>query len=137
MKVKFWNFLDFNETEKHNQLKKFCETIELVRDGEHSNNLTSYGYVKDRDKVKKLIEENILASGVDPKILPINLLDPKFKEVIVSKIPSARLGDPEDIANAVLFLASKQSNYINGTSSDDRFTYLDIFTPEFSIGIST
>ena len=31
-----------------------------------------------------------------------------------SKIPSARLGDPEDIANAVLFLTSNQSDYING-----------------------
>ena len=40
--------------------------------------------------------------------------DPKFKEIIVSKIPSARLGDPQDIANAVLFLASSQSDYING-----------------------
>ena len=41
-------------------------------------------------------------------------IDPKFKEIIVSKIPSARLGDPQDIANAVLFLASSQSDYING-----------------------
>ena len=41
-------------------------------------------------------------------------IDEKFKEVIVSKIPSARLGEPEDIANAVLFLASENSNYING-----------------------
>ena len=41
-------------------------------------------------------------------------IDDKFKEIIVSKIPSARLGDPEDIANAVLFLASDLSNYING-----------------------
>ena len=38
----------------------------------------------------------------------------KFKEIIISKIPSARLGDPNDVANAVLFLASDQSNYING-----------------------
>ena len=37
-----------------------------------------------------------------------------FKEIILSKIPSARLGSPEDIANAVLFLASDQSIYING-----------------------
>ena len=37
-----------------------------------------------------------------------------LKRVIISKIPSARLGEPEDIANAVLFLASDQSNYING-----------------------
>ena len=41
-------------------------------------------------------------------------IDPKFKEIMISKIPSARLGDPEDVANAVLFLASKQSSYING-----------------------
>ena len=41
-------------------------------------------------------------------------LDEKFKELIISKIPSARLGDPEDIANAALFLVSDQSNYING-----------------------
>lgn len=34
------------------------------------------------EKVKKLIEENISASGVDPKIPPINLLDPKFKEEV-------------------------------------------------------
>ena len=41
-------------------------------------------------------------------------LDDKFKEAIISKIPSARLGHPDDIANAVLFLCSNQSSYING-----------------------
>ena len=41
-------------------------------------------------------------------------IDDKFKEFIISKIPSARLGEPDDIANAVLFLSSYQSNYING-----------------------
>ena len=40
-------------------------------------------------------------------------IDEKFKEVIISKIPSARLGEPEDVANAV-FLASSLSDYING-----------------------
>ena len=41
-------------------------------------------------------------------------IDEKFKEIIVSKIPSARLGEPDDIANAVLFLASNDADYING-----------------------
>ena len=30
-------------------------------------------------------------------------IDDKFKDIIISKIPSGRLGIPEDIANAVLF----------------------------------
>ena len=41
-------------------------------------------------------------------------IDDKFKEAIISKIPSARLGKPDDIANAVLFLSSDQSDYVNG-----------------------
>ena len=41
-------------------------------------------------------------------------IDDKFKDAIISKIPSARLGEPDDIANAVLFLISNQSDYING-----------------------
>ena len=41
-------------------------------------------------------------------------IDEKFKEMIISKIPANRLGQPEDIANAVVFLASSSSNYING-----------------------
>ena len=41
-------------------------------------------------------------------------LDENFKEAIISKIPSARLGEPNDIANAVVFLCSNQSSYING-----------------------
>ena len=41
-------------------------------------------------------------------------LDDKYKEAIISKIPSARLGDPDDIAYAVQFLCSNQSDYING-----------------------
>ena len=41
-------------------------------------------------------------------------IDDKFKEAIVSKIPAARLGEPEDIANVVLFLASAISDYVNG-----------------------
>ena len=36
------------------------------------------------------------------------------KEQILKKIPMGRLGAPEDIANAALFLASDLSNYITG-----------------------
>ena len=62
---------------------------------------------------KKNININCISPGFI-KTAMTEKIDDKFKEVIISKIPSARLGEPEDIANAVLFLSSEQSNYING-----------------------
>ena len=62
---------------------------------------------------KKNININCISPGFI-KTAMTDKIDEKFKEVILSKIPSARLGEPEDIANAVLFLSSDQSNYING-----------------------
>ena len=62
---------------------------------------------------KKNINVNCISPGFI-KTAMTDKIDEKFKEVIISKIPSARLGEPEDVANAVIFLASPQSDYING-----------------------
>ena len=62
---------------------------------------------------KKNININCISPGFIKTVMT-DKIDDKFKEIIVSKIPSARLGEPDDIANAVLFLSSDQSNYING-----------------------
>ena len=62
---------------------------------------------------KKNININCISPGFI-KTAMTDKIEDKFKEVIISKIPSARLGEPDDIANAVLFLISEQSNYING-----------------------
>ncbi|MDC0419343.1 3-oxoacyl-ACP reductase FabG [Candidatus Pelagibacter sp.] len=62
---------------------------------------------------KKNINVNCISPGFI-KTAMTDKIDDKFKNIIVSKIPSARLGEPDDIANAVLFLSSDQSNYING-----------------------
>ena len=62
---------------------------------------------------KKNININCISPGFIKTAMSDKIED-KFKEIIISKIPSARLGEPDDIANAVLFLTSDQSNYING-----------------------
>ncbi len=62
---------------------------------------------------KKNININCISPGFIQTAMT-DRLDDKYKEAIISKIPSARLGHPDDIANAVLFLCSKQSSYING-----------------------
>ena len=62
---------------------------------------------------KKNININCISPGFI-KTAMTDKIDEKFKEAIISKIPSARLGEPEDVANAVIFLASSHSDYING-----------------------
>ena len=62
---------------------------------------------------KKNININCISPGFI-KTKMTDKLDEKFKEAIISKIPSARLGEPDDVANVVVFLCSNQSNYING-----------------------
>ena len=85
----------------------------------------STGYGPSKSALNNLAEslyfdfkrDNVRVCLVSPgfiKTAMTDKIDDKFKDVIISKIPSARLGEPADIANVVLFLASNQSNYING-----------------------
>ena len=62
---------------------------------------------------KKNINVNCISPGFISTAMT-DQIDEKFKEAIIAKIPSNRLGKPEDIANAVIFLSSDQSDYING-----------------------
>ena len=62
---------------------------------------------------KKNININCISPGFI-KTAMTDKIDEKFKEAIISKIPSARLGEANDIANAVLFLTSNLSDYIYG-----------------------
>ena len=62
---------------------------------------------------KKNINVNCISPGFINTAMT-DKIDEKFKENIIAKIPSNRMGKPEDIANAVVFLSSNLSDYING-----------------------
>ncbi|MFP7297484.1 3-oxoacyl-ACP reductase FabG [Neobacillus niacini] len=55
------------------------------------------------------VAPGFIETGMTAKV-PERILD-QMRQMV----PLARLGKPEDIANAYLFLASDESNYINGT----------------------
>ncbi len=56
---------------------------------------------------------NAVAPGFVDTVLTKNLSD-DVREALQEQIPLRRLGQPEDIANAVLFLASDLASYITG-----------------------
>jgi 3-oxoacyl-[acyl-carrier protein] reductase len=59
------------------------------------------------------ITANVVAPGYVDTDMTISLSD-KAKEMMVSQIPLGRVGTPDDIAAAVLFLASGPAGYITG-----------------------
>lgn len=66
-----------------------------------------------RELGPKGIRVNAVAPGITEtdmmKAVPKNIIEP-----MISQIPLRRLGQPEDIANAFVFLASDEASYITG-----------------------
>lgn len=66
---------------------------------------------------RELGPKGIRVNAVAPGIIETDMMKAVPKEVIeplIARIPLRRLGQPEDIANAFVFLASDEASYING-----------------------
>ena len=73
--------------------------------------------------VKSLAQEGaakgITANAICPGYIATEMVmavPEKVREKIVSMIPAGRLGEPEEIARCVVFLASDDSSFINGST---------------------
>lgn len=73
-----------------------------------------------RSAALEFAASGITVNGVEPgNIITEGLMagrTPEFIEKMKKSIPLGRLGTPEDVANAVLFLASDEAAYITGTT---------------------
>lgn len=56
----------------------------------------------------------ITVNAVAPGPVQTGYISADFEKMIAKEIPLRRIGIPEDIANAILFLASEQANWITG-----------------------
>lgn len=66
---------------------------------------------------KELASRGITVNAVAPGFITTDMTDKLNEEVkseMLKQIPLARLGDPEDIAKVVVFLASEDSRYMTG-----------------------
>ena len=66
---------------------------------------------------KELASRNILVNAIAPGFITTEMtaqLPDELKTAMLEQIPLARLGQPEDIAKAVVFLAGDDSKYITG-----------------------
>ncbi len=63
---------------------------------------------------------NIQINGIGPGYIateqtaPIRVGGHPFNDLVMTRTPAARWGEPEDVGNAALFLSSKASDFVNG-----------------------
>jgi 3-oxoacyl-[acyl-carrier protein] reductase len=66
---------------------------------------------------REVASRNITSNAIAPGFIETSMtaaLSDEFKQAAVKQIPLGRVGSPEDIANAVAFLASDEASYITG-----------------------
>jgi 3-oxoacyl-[acyl-carrier protein] reductase len=66
---------------------------------------------------RELARRNVTVNAITPGFIVTDMTDnmtDKAREAMIEQIPLGRLGEAEDVANAVLFLASERSSYVTG-----------------------
>jgi NAD(P)-dependent dehydrogenase (short-subunit alcohol dehydrogenase family) len=67
-----------------------------------------------REQAYEFGKFGIRVNAIAPGEIDTSILSPGTENIVDNQIPMQRLGDPEEIARAVLFLCSGEASYING-----------------------
>ena len=91
-----------------------------------TNSVSAYAAAKGglkmltRNLATEWAKHNIQVNGIGPGYFATSQTEPirvdghPFNEFIINRTPAARWGNPEDLAGAAVFLASKASDFVNG-----------------------
>lgn len=110
----------FNTTSAHKRIVNISSVVGLYGNFGQTNYAAAKAGVIGMTKTwgKELGRKGYTVNAVAPGFIATamtKLMPKEALEQMASKVPVARLGETEDIANAVLFLSSEQASYINGT----------------------
>jgi gluconate 5-dehydrogenase len=106
----------------HGKIINMCSMMsELGR-----NTVSAYASAKGglkmltRNMATEWARHNIQINGIGPGYIATSQTEPirvdghPFNDFIIGRTPAGRWGDPEDLAGAAIFLASKASDFVNG-----------------------
>lgn len=113
-------FEKFNPDNQHKRIINISSVVGLYGNFGQTNYAAAKAGVIGMTKTwaKELGRKGFTSNAIAPGFIETAMTQAMPKEAIekmIAKVPVPRLGQTSDIANAVLFLASEQASYINGT----------------------
>ncbi|WP_413289724.1 3-oxoacyl-ACP reductase FabG [Bdellovibrio sp. HCB337] len=112
-------FEKFNANSSHRRIVNISSVVALYGNFGQTNYVAAKAGVIGLTKTwaKEFARKGFTVNAIAPGFIRTAMTQAMPKEALeqmAARVPAQRLGETEDIANAVLFLASEQASYING-----------------------
>jgi 3-oxoacyl-[acyl-carrier protein] reductase len=105
--------------QRYGRIINITSVVAIIGNAGQANYVASkagvIGFTK--SAAKELASRNITVNAIAPGFISTDMtekLNEKQKEAILNQVPLKKIGEPEDIAKAVAFLASDDARYITG-----------------------